>query len=167
MTDAVTDAVGMTPAEVHRVVDALTGAGCAAWLVGGWGVDALVGRQTRRHRDLDLLVDATVEAAALEALGRLGYRLAVDWRPVRFELRAPPARCVDLHPVAFDENGDGVQAGPDGTTFRYPAGSFTTGAVGGRAVRCLTAARQRELHHGYAPRAVDQHDLALLREVVP
>lgn len=33
----------------------LGGAGADVWVGGGWGIDALVGRQTRQHRDLDLM----------------------------------------------------------------------------------------------------------------
>jgi lincosamide nucleotidyltransferase A/C/D/E len=44
---------GMDLGEVLGVLGDLANAGCAVW-VGGWGVDALVGRQTRLHRDLDL-----------------------------------------------------------------------------------------------------------------
>lgn len=43
-------------ADVHRVLDLLSDADVETWVSGGWGVDALVGRQTRTHRDLDLLV---------------------------------------------------------------------------------------------------------------
>ncbi|MDH4308687.1 MAG: amino acid transporter [Acidimicrobiia bacterium] len=41
---------GMESAAVLSVLDLLD----EAWVDGGWGVDALVGRQTRRHLDLDL-----------------------------------------------------------------------------------------------------------------
>jgi polyisoprenoid-binding protein YceI len=40
------------------VLDALHRVGCRFWVEGGWGVDALVGRQTRPHRDLDIDIDA-------------------------------------------------------------------------------------------------------------
>jgi hypothetical protein len=40
--------------EVVDVLERLDRAGVPVWLDGGWGVDALVGRQTRAHRDLDL-----------------------------------------------------------------------------------------------------------------
>ena len=67
---------GMPAGEVHRVLDALTSAGCPTWLAGGWGVDALAGRQTRAHRDLDLLVEAGPLDAALTALAPLRYEVA-------------------------------------------------------------------------------------------
>jgi lincosamide nucleotidyltransferase A/C/D/E len=156
---------GMTAAEVHRVLDALASAGCPAWVGGGWGVDALVGRQTRRHRDLDLAVDARCGTAALAALEELGYGLETDWRPVRFELSAPGERWVDLHPVVLDDQGNGVQAGLDGTTFRYPADCFVSGQIGGRTVGCLSVAQQLEFHSGYRPREIDLADIAILRQL--
>ena len=42
--------------DVALVVTALAEAGVAAWLDGGWGVDALLGEQTREHDDLDLVM---------------------------------------------------------------------------------------------------------------
>ncbi|MEU4566292.1 hypothetical protein [Micromonospora sp. NPDC023956] len=151
--------------EVHAVLDALTGVGCAAWIGGGWGVDALVGRQTRSHRDLDLLVPADREAAALRALGLLGYAVETDWRPVRVEVVAARRGRVDLHPVTFDATGDAHQAGLDGGSFRYPRDCFTTGTIAGRPVGCLSVAQQMVLHSGYEPRDVDRTDLALLRQL--
>jgi lincosamide nucleotidyltransferase A/C/D/E len=149
--------------EVHRVLLALDEAGCRAWLAGGWGVDALVGRQTRPHRDLDLLIEAARLDAALGALRGLGYEVETDWLPVRVEVAAPGRGRVDLHPVVFGADGHGVQAGPDGTTYEYPAGCLVPGRIDGREVGCLTVARQVEAHTGYEPRGVDRHDLALLR----
>ena len=43
--------------------------GVELWLMGGWGVDALLGRQTREHHDLDVLVEVS-------ALERFRHRLA-------------------------------------------------------------------------------------------
>jgi lincosamide nucleotidyltransferase A/C/D/E len=57
---------------VLDVLDVLDGASCRVWVGGGWGVDALDGRQTRTHRDLDLAVDAEHEALAQEVLRRRG-----------------------------------------------------------------------------------------------
>src|SRR3954454_23777170 len=101
----------MAAGEALAVLDALTAAGCPAWIGGGWGVDALAGRETRSHRDLDLTVDARHEQSALAALNRLGYAIETDWRPVRVELVGSGERWVDVHPVVFDDTGAGRQAG--------------------------------------------------------
>src|SRR3954454_3482889 len=156
----------MAAGEALAVLDALTAAGCPAWIGGGWGVDALAGRQTRCHRDLDLAIDAAGEAAGRAALAARGYVVETDWRPVRVEVAAPPDRWVDLHPVTFDAEGNGTQAGPDGTSFHCPRDCFTSGLIGGRTVPCLSAARQVEFHLGYEPRPHDLADLALLRHLL-
>jgi lincosamide nucleotidyltransferase A/C/D/E len=46
----------MSAADVLDVTSRLEAAGISFWLDGGWGVDALVGRETRPHSDLDLVV---------------------------------------------------------------------------------------------------------------
>jgi lincosamide nucleotidyltransferase A/C/D/E len=155
----------MTAEEVHRVLAVLAAAGCVVWIAGGWGVDALIGHQTRPHRDLDLALAADGEAAALEALGALGYAIVTDWRPVRVEVGAAGRRWVDLHPVQFDEHGDGHQAGLDGGSFSYPQGCFVTGSIQGELVGCLSVAQQLEFHSGYELREVDHADISLLRQL--
>lgn len=151
---------------VHDVLATLRAAGFArVWVGGGWGVDALVGRQTRPHRDLDLAVDvtpATLERV-LETLAQGGYEIETDWRPSRVELAAAGARRVDVHPLTFDAQGVGHQTNVDGLApFEYPLAAFARGTIGGRAVHCLSVAQQLTFHSGYTPREQDLHDLALL-----
>ena len=43
-------------ADASRILGQLEAAGLVVWLDGGWGVDALLGRQTRPHQDLDLVI---------------------------------------------------------------------------------------------------------------
>ena len=61
--------------------------------------------------------------------------------------------------------GHGVQAGPDGTTFEYPAACLVTGSLDGRVVACLSIDRQIEAHTGFELREADRADLALLRSL--
>ena len=147
---------------VIQVLDALDEADVRYWVGGGWGVAALAGRQTRHHRDLDLAVDARDLARCLESVARLGYAAETDWLPVRIELSAPGDRWVDVHPVEFDENGHGCQAGLDGESFDYPPDAFSRGQVAGRDMPCLSARQQRRFRSGYALRPQDVHDLAQL-----
>jgi lincosamide nucleotidyltransferase A/C/D/E len=150
--------------EVERVVVALETSSIRYWVLGGWGVDALVGRQTRAHRDLDLAVDADQWQEAVGRLLEMGYVRETDWWPIRVEY-ASPAGWVDLHPVRFDD-GDGVQSGPDGTTYDYPREHLTVGTLCGRAVPCVSAAWQMRVHAGYPPRPQDLQDLETLRSLV-
>jgi lincosamide nucleotidyltransferase A/C/D/E len=152
----------MDAPEVIQVLNTLDEAGVRHWVAGGWGVAALAGRQTRRHRDLDLAVDADGLGSCLAALGRLGYAAQTDWLPVRIELRAPGERWVDVHPVAFDANGHGRQAGLNDESFDYPPDAFARGTVDGRDVPCLSVRQQRRFRTGYEHRPQDIHDLAQL-----
>ncbi len=153
---------GMQLAEVFRVLDALADAGVAAWLEGGWGVDALVGQQIRPHRDVDLDIDVAHEAIALDVLGDLGYEHESDWRPNRVELAAPGRGWVDVHPLLFDSEGNARQPGLNGEFYDFPKSYFTRGGLAGRDVRCFSLEAQRRFHTGYDLRAVDEHDLAQL-----
>ncbi len=150
--------------EVLAVLAALDAAGCPAWIAGGWGVDALVGRQTRPHRDLDVLVEAARLDAALAVLVARGYVVETDWLPVRIELHRTGHGRVDVHPAVFAADGSARQAGLDDTWFDYPADCFVHGVIGGVRVRCLSRERQLSAHEGYEPRDVDHHDLALLAQ---
>ena len=148
--------------EVVAVLDALEVAHVSYWVGGGWGVDALVGQQTREHRDLDLAIDGESLAACQRTLERLGYRPETDWLPVRLEYAAAGRGWVDVHPVRLFSDGSGRQEGLDGAFFDYPSSAWSVGQLGGRPVPCISAAQQRVFHSGYELRAQDVHDLALL-----
>ncbi len=156
----------MSAAEVHRVLDTLEAADLRAWVEGGWGIDALAGRETRDHDDLDLAVDTADHGfeRAVAALTRVGYERGVDDLPIRLVLEASDGRSVDLHPIRFEPDGAAYQWGHD-REYQYPADCFTLGRIDGREVACLGVRIQREFHSGYAPRPVDDHDLALLGDL--
>lgn len=154
----------MTAEDVLSVLDVLGRAGAGAWIGGGWGIDALLGEQTRPHADLDLMHRQEQEPAVLTALTAAGYRETLDRRPVRFVVTDPHGREIDLHPLVFAADGSAVQASPDpGRPFHYPASCFVTGTIAGARVPCLSAEQQVAFHQGYRPRARDRHDMAALR----
>lgn len=152
---------------VLRVLDA---AGVGYRLDGGWGVDALVGSETRQHLDLDLVVGRGDLRRIEETLAQLGFTpdaAAEPGLPARLVLRARDGRQVDLHPVVFDEAGDGWQELGGGEWGRYPAAGLDGwGEVGGRLVRCVTADLQLAHHRGYEPDEADRHDVALLQALL-
>ncbi len=152
-------------AEVLAVVARLEAGGIAVWLDGGWGVDALLGGQTRPHDDLDLVVALDRADAARAALASLGYALLADESPTRFVLRAEGDRRVDVHTVTFDGEGGGLHRLPDGSAWRYPPEGFVgEGRIGGRPVRCLTPEVQILAHLGYEPDETDRRDVRLLHD---
>ena len=102
----------MAADDVIDVLDQLAGAGVCVWLDGGWGVDTLLGRQTRVHEDLHLVVDRQDLGHAEEALATLGFRHIADAQPglpARLVLQDGAGGQVDLHPVVFDAVGNGHQ----------------------------------------------------------
>jgi len=74
--------------EVLAILGAVEVTGTRLWVAGGWGVDALVGRQTRAHRDLDLLVDSQRLGECLALLAARCYAVETDWLSVRVEVVA-------------------------------------------------------------------------------
>lgn len=153
----------MRAEDVLEVVGRLDVVGAAVWLDGGWGVDALLGEETRPHDDLDIVMAIGELDAARDALCALGFVLAVDELPTRCVLRDPTDRRIDVHPVTFDREGGGIQQQPDGSTFRYPPEGLTgTGTIAGKSVRCLTPELQLRCHFAYEPDDNDRHDVRLL-----
>jgi lincosamide nucleotidyltransferase A/C/D/E len=153
----------MTAELVGELLDELDAAAVPWWIAGGWGIDSLVGRQTRDHRDLDLLYPIEHDVQLRRVLTDRGYNPETDWWPVRVEFAGPSY--VDIHPLRFAADGSAVQAGLDGTEFSYPASAFALGQIGGRVVSCLSVAQQRLFHSGYELRDVDRLDLAHLDQI--
>ena len=166
----------MTADDVLAVLDVLEASGVEYRVDGGWGVDALVGRETRAHEDLDVVVARSDVARVEASLAPLGFThdaTADPGLPARYVLRAPDGREVDLHVVVYDDAGDGWQELGGGAWGRYAAdGLRGEGAIGGRRVACVGADLQLSHHAGYPPDAADRHDVLLLaallgREVPP
>jgi lincosamide nucleotidyltransferase A/C/D/E len=151
----------MPAATVLEILDRLRTQDLDVCLAGGWGIDALLGRQTREHRDLDLLHRAGQETQVLQALH--DFRETENARPVRFVLTREDGAELDLHPLHFAPDGSATQAADDhGGTFAYPAACFVTGTIAGTPVPCISVAQQRYFHRGYEPRP---HDIADMREL--
>lgn len=153
----------MGPADVLEIVDCLAAAGVRVWLDGGWAVDAVLGRQTRDHDDLDLVLDLADSETAQRALAAIGFTSTVDEQTAGFIARDSADRRVDVHTVSFDAEGAGFQRLADGSRWRYPPEGFAgIGKVGGRGLACLTAEVQLVCHLGYEPDEQDRRDMRLL-----
>ena len=135
--------------------------GIKVWLDGGWGIDALLGEQTRPHSDLDIAVRHDDVAELRRLLMARGYTPVerADTQPWMFVLGDEHGREVDVHSFTFDEHGENIYG------VAYPAASLTgTGSLDSHTVRCIAADWAVKFHTAYAPRAVDHHDLNLLHE---
>jgi lincosamide nucleotidyltransferase A/C/D/E len=124
--------------DVVEVLGRLRVAGIEFWVEGGWGVDALLGEQTRAHDDLDLgvrLEDVDRICAVLSEFSRSDE----EW-PASFVMRDRTGRTVDCHPLRFDEHGDGWQANTKGgAPYRWPRqGLQARGRIAGVDVPCIS-----------------------------
>jgi len=154
----------MTTTDVVEVLNRLDDAKIENWLDGGWGVDALLGEQTRPHNDLDLIVGVDDVPGMCETLGRDGFQLVTGAPDSNFVLRDRQGREIDVHPVRFDGEGNGIYRMEGGDHWVFPASGFAgIGRLAGRDVRCLTADVQMVNHStGYEPGDTDFHDMRRL-----
>ena len=156
----------MPVSEVVNIVGLLESHSLKVWLDGGWGVDALAGRQTRPHEDLDIAILLSEADEVVSLLRELGYEAYEDEMPTRLDLRDAHDYRVDLHPLTMDETGNGLQKLQDGSFGTYTAeGLSATGTLAGREVRCLSRDLQLRFHRCYEPDDNDRHDIKLLEEL--
>jgi lincosamide nucleotidyltransferase A/C/D/E len=150
-----------TLSDVLSVLGLADRAGARLWIDGGWGVDALLGRQTREHGDLDVAIEARHLGAFLEALSSHGFvaagaDTATAWN---FLMQHPAGAVVDLHVIVLDADGNGV-LGPPEAGHAYPAGSLTGhGKIGDRLVDCITAEWAIKFRDAYPGDTDDRADV--------
>ena len=156
----------MTSTDLVDLLHLLSEASIDVWLDGGWGVDALLKRQTRRHNDVDIIVRVTDVPELQEILGRKGFAVKEGSPPNSFVLADGLGLEVDVHAVNFDDEGNGVYRMQNGEDWIYPAEGFGgQGEVDGIQVHCLSPTIQVLCHaHGYTPIEKDFRDMEQLQE---
>jgi lincosamide nucleotidyltransferase A/C/D/E len=149
----------MTLEDVVEVLAALDAGGIDYWVDGGWGIDALLGRQTREHRDLDLGVRLDDVQRIETLLPHFRRESAEEW-PGFLLLKDERGRVVDLLFVERSEAGELWQQLAGERRLRHQESeTHSSGYIGGRWVRCASLALQLK-HHDH-PDATDQDRLDL------
>ena len=140
--------------------------GITVWIDGGWGVDALLGTQTRPHKDLDIAIQQKDASKLREVLTAKGYeeiRLE-SARPHNFIMGDDRGREIDVHVIVLDDKGNGIY-GPPESGEMYPAASLTgIGIIGGHPVRCISPEWMIKFHSGYQLTEKDFRDVSALCE---
>jgi lincosamide nucleotidyltransferase A/C/D/E len=136
------------------------------WLDGGWAVDALLGAQTRPHKDVDIILRVADLPKLRETLADRGFEIRTGGTESNFVLADRSGLEVDVHAIVFDREGNGVYRLANGSDWTFPASGFGgRGVVQGVSVRCLSPEVQVLCHaHGYAPTEKDFRDMELLQE---
>jgi lincosamide nucleotidyltransferase A/C/D/E len=126
---------------------------------GGWGIDALLGKQTRPHGDLDIALPHKYVTKLRELLEAKGYKDVPrnDSRDYNFVLGDDSDHEIDVHSYTFDEQGNNIFG------IAYEPQHLTgTGTVNGYPVKCIPADVMIEFHSGYELDENDYHDVKAL-----
>lgn len=148
-----------TKEDLINVLDLLDSLEIRYWLDGGWGVDILIGKQTREHRDIDIDYDAKYTDKLIQALVSCGYSIVTDCSPVRIELYHPEMSYIDVHPFLLSDDGRAKQADMEGGWYKFEPGYFGNAVFEGRNIPCISAEGQKIFHTGYELREIDKHDI--------
>jgi Aminoglycoside-2''-adenylyltransferase len=159
---------------IKAVVDALEAVGISAWLFGGWGLDARIGRITREHGDVEFWVERTDAGRSKAALVGAGAT-ALATQP-------PEEACeftwdgTDFSTAYFDRRPDGAFSQPEGrwSDWLFPPGSFGNepGTLDGMPVLAMSVAgmlamkeQYPRLRNGGPWRQKDIDDIKVLRRL--
>jgi len=151
----------MTARDVVEFVQLLNQHHIGVYIDGGWGVDALLGEQTRVHADLDIAVEHKDVPQIRALLEAQGYRDVPrdDTRDCNFVLGDDAGHLIDFHSYTFDAEGNIVFG------VEYPFDSLSgTGSIGGLPVKCISPEWMVKFHTGYPLDEDDYHDVKLLCE---
>ena len=142
----------MAAADAVEIIKLLERHGIEVYVDGGWGVDALLGEQTRPHEDLDIALPHRYVPKLRELLEARGYRDVPreDTRDCNFVLGDGKGHLVDVHTYTFDESGANIF----GVAYE-PRHLTGTGAISGYPVKCPPPDVMVEFHTGYD---VDEND---------
>ena len=154
----------MTPVDVIDVYTSLENLGIEIWIDGGWGVDALLGEQTRPHKDLDIAIQQRDVPRLRLFLQTRQYRdiKLEEARAWNFVLGDENGREIDVHAIVLDDKGNGIY-GPSEKGEMYPAASLTgTGKIQGKKVRCISPEWMVKFHSGYQLKEKDFRDVSAL-----
>jgi lincosamide nucleotidyltransferase A/C/D/E len=131
------------------------------WVDGGWGVDALLGMQTRSHKDLDIVIqqkDIVHFRKYMEAQGYKEIKLDIA-QPHNFVLANISKFEIDVHVIILNDKGDG-KYGKVENGVAYPAASLTgIGKIGSLDVDCISPEYVVIFHSGYELKEKDGKDV--------
>jgi hypothetical protein len=171
-TDAVNERAAAQLRVIKAVVDTLEAVGISAWLFGGWGLDARIGRITREHGDVEFWVDRSDAERSRAVLIEAGAT-ALATQP-------PEEACeftwdgVDFSTAYFDRRADGsfIQLQGRWSDWLFPPGSFgdEPGTLDGEPVLTMSVAgmlamkeQYPRLRNGGPWRQKDIDDIKVLR----
>jgi len=154
----------MDSCEVIKLYSELENLGIEVWINGGWGVDALLGKQTRVHADLDIFIqekDASKLRSLLESQAYKEIKIEIA-RTFNYVLADDAGHEVDIHVINLDDKGKFSYGGGKSAEV-YPVATLGgVGVINGVEVRCISLEWVMRWHTGYKPREIDFSDVLAL-----
>jgi lincosamide nucleotidyltransferase A/C/D/E len=144
---------------VIELYNGLENLGIKIWIDGGWGVDVLLGKQTRPHKDLDIAIQEKDVPELRKMLTAKGFKQVREDSKWNFVLSDEPGHEVDVHSFVFSDEGEVIEG------IMYPAESLTgTGIINGHSLQCIKAEYAVKFHNGYELQEKDFRDVAAICE---
>jgi hypothetical protein len=157
---------------IRKVIAVTQAAGIPAWLFGGWGLDARIGRITREHGDVEFWVERIHAERSKAVLAGAGARALMT--------QPPEESCeftwddVPFSTAYFDRQPDGSCSQPLGrfSDWLFPPGSFgdEPATLAGTPVLAMSVAGMLamkeqfpQLRNGSPWRQKDIEDIEILR----
>jgi lincosamide nucleotidyltransferase A/C/D/E len=128
---------------------------------GGWGIDALLGEQTRPHNDLDIAIPYKDVPELRQLLAAKGFAeiFRDDSRDCNFVLEDESKNQIDVHSYTFDEHGNNIY----GVAY-LPEHLTGKGTISGYQVKCIAPEWAVKFHTGYDLDENDYQDVKALCE---
>lgn len=142
------------------------------WVMGGWGVDALLHCETRPHKDLDILAALGDLPMLWKALDEHGFTLQYVWAenrwvegetglwPTAFVAADAHGRELDVHVIDLGSDDAIIQL--YNNPWPFPDAITGQGSIAGATVTCVSRETQLAMHTGYALPDGQLRDLHLL-----
>lgn len=164
----------MSAEQARALYELLDRSGVRCWVMGGWGVDALLGRMTREHKDLDLLVLLSDLPRYAVVVRDHGFQRKHEWsenQPITVDAINFDSAFVDAHPDGREIDVHVIDVDPEGAVTQFHIGPWPLprdavsgiGTIEEAMVRCVSRAAQIAMHSGYELPENHREDVHLLQ----
>ena len=148
--------------DVKQILQFAIDAEIKVFLDGGWGVDALLGYQSRAHNDIDIFVEKKDYQNFIEMMKANDfYEIKMEYTTLNHTVwEDAKNRIVDLHCFEYTGEGEILYEGDC-----FPIETFSgKGKIEEIQVSCIEPYSQVMFHLGYEFDENDVHDVKLLCE---
>ena len=148
--------------DVRQILQFAIDAEIKVFLDGGWGVDALLGHQSRSHNDIDIFVEKKDYQNFIEIIQANGfYEIKMEYTTLNHTVwEDAKNRIIDLHCFEYTGKGEILYEGDC-----FPLEIFSgKGKIEEIEVSCIEPYSQVMFHLGYEFDENDVHDVRFLCE---